>query len=268
MGVFQLNTMTLGRFIPGDSPVHHLDPRTKMIAVMVLMGAMLSMQNMILTGLYLLFAVMAYRLAHFNLKILWQTARPLLILIVLTWLIHAFFDPRTPRWICTPLGIGISWPGCLSGLLFSTRLLTLVLIAGLLTLTTAPMSIAEGLYRLIRPLERLGLPAQDVAMMISIALRFIPILMEEAQRIYKAQLARGVHFNGRGVKRAKMILPILIPLFLSTFRRANDLAIAMEARCYQSGHLRTSLYTLQYKRLDWSVMAGLTLFLLPVALWR
>jgi len=268
MGLFQLNSMTLGRFVQGLSPLHRLDPRTKILTLLIFMVALLSVENMGLTAGYLMAMFLVYRLAGFNLKVIQQTVRPLWVLIGFTFVIHVVLDQSAPRWVFPGTGMGLSLAGCSQGLLFSLRLLCLVLMAGLLTLTTAPMSIAEALYRLIRPAERLGLPAQDLAMMISIALRFIPILMEEAQRIYKAQLARGVTFQGNALRRARMILPILIPLFLSTFRRANELAVAMEARCYQSGQTRTSLYSLKFNKLDWAVMAGSIPALLPVVFWR
>lgn len=268
MGLMSFQSFTLGQYAPQTSWIHGLDPRTKMLALLAIMAGLLAVGRVEGLVFYALLVTALFALSRLPLSWAWRSVRPLWVLIALTLFIHTLFDPRGPAWVLPGLAWRFSWPGLLTGLFFGLRIIVLVLLASLLTLTTAPMAIADGLYRFFRPLERLGLPAQDLAMMISIALRFIPILMEEAQRIYKAQLARGARFSGSLIQRARSVLPILIPLFLSTFRRANELAVAMEVRCYQSGHPRTSLYTLRMGRTDWLALASLVPLLSPVALWH
>jgi energy-coupling factor transport system permease protein len=214
-----------------------------------------------------LLCIALYRLSQLKLYVAYRSVKPLWLLIAMTICIHGIWGDSAPFFKIPLLNLNFSLGGLLQGLFYAIRIVILVLLASLLTLTTAPMSISDGLYKLMRPFEKLGMPAQDLAMMISIALRFIPILMEEAQRIHRAQLSRGVKYSGSVFKKLQSLLPILIPLFLSTFRRANELAVAMETRCYQSGHPRTSLYTLKLSREDYlTVLIVVPLGLSPLLL--
>ncbi|MCK5149183.1 energy-coupling factor transporter transmembrane protein EcfT [bacterium] len=256
--------IAIGQYIPGDSPIHLMDPRTKLITVFAFMISMLNFHELPLLIIYSFFALFIYRLAGLSLIFAWKSIRPLSILIIFTILIHSLGNSGSASQHIPYLNISFTRSGFFSGLFFGVRIINLIMWASLLTLTTAPMAIADGIYRLIRPLKKIGLPAQDLAMMISIALRFIPILFEEALRIHKAQRARGASFSGNIIQRARSILPLLIPLFIATFRRANELAIAMEARCYHSEHPRTSYYTLSFAKLDIIVFISMPAILAPI----
>ena len=245
-----LGNIALGKYVAGDSPLHRLDPRTKLVAVTVMMtvallspgaGAGLCLRPLrpLRRG-----ACPACR------RGCWPgNLRSFLWLLAITALLHAFNTPGEPVWRVPWLDLQTTRQGLESAALFTVRLATVVTAAALLTLTTSPLELTDGLERLLRPLRRLRVPSHELAMTVSIALRFIPVLADEAERLQKAQMSRGAEFGGGPVRRARKLVPLLVPLFLSAFARADRLAVAMEARGYR-GEGRTCYRELRLGRLD------------------
>ena len=249
--------ITLGHYIYRDSFLHRLDPRMKLILLLVQMVFILLMNQFIMMPLLALLIIFYYHTARLSVQYALKSMRPFYILFILTMLMHAFFAVES-NYIRLPLiGLKFSPFGFLTGVFYSFRIICLIAIAHLLTLTTSPMSLTDAIENLLKPFHKLGIPAHDIAMMLSIALRFIPIMIEEADRIQKAQLSRGGALHGRFINKLKGLIPLLIPLFMSTFRRAHDLALAMESRCYRGGQGRTRLYELKYTNSD-MLAAGFT----------
>ena len=240
-----LKDITLGQYYPVKSPVHNLDPRIKIILTIAFIVAVF-----LGSSLWAFFPVAAYiilaaLLAHLPLKLLLKGIKPLRIILIFTFLLNLFFNAGETV-LVEVWKIRITLEGLLTAIRFSMRLVFLVSGASLLTLTTPPVVLTDGIERLLSPLRKIGFPAHELAMMMSIALRFIPVLLEEADKIMKAQMARGADFeSGNLIQRAKSMVPLLVPLFVSAFRRAGDLAMAMEARCYHGGEGRTRLRVLK-----------------------
>ena len=194
-------------------------------------------------------AALVYIVSKLPLRLIWQSIKPLWIIIVFTMVIHLFTTPGQVVWHMWFLQITAE--GIKQGALMTGRLVYLLIFSSVLTFTTSPIVLTDGIEHLLSPFKRLGLPAHELAMMMTIALRFIPTLLEETDRIMKAQTARGADFtSGNILQRAKHMIPILVPLFIGAFRRADDLAIAMEARCYRGGDHRTRMNPLHYKQPD------------------
>lgn len=258
--------LSFGQYVPSDSSVHRLDPRCKIVSVLVLLtGIFLAKHPGVFAVWGVLLAVLT-KGARLPFRLVLRSAKPVLILVLFTASIHVFFTSGTPL---VSLGfLTITKEGFVLAAYMGLRLLFLVLFASFLTLTTSPMELADGLERLFSPLTPLGFPAHELAMMMTIALRFIPTLLDETDRIMKAQLARGASFDRGGLwKRLKAFLPVLIPLFVIVFQRAEDLAIAMEARCYRGGEGRTRMNPLKWKKGDTAVLAAIPIlvFLLSYA---
>jgi len=229
--------------------VHRLDPRCKIIAVLVLLtGVFLAKHPAVFSVWGVLLACLTAA-ARLPFRLVLRSAKPVLILVLFTASIHIFFTSGTPL---LSLGIvTISREGLVLAVYMGLRLLFLVLFASFLTLTTRPMELADGLERLFSPFARFGFPAHELAMMMTIALRFIPTLLDETDRIMKAQLARGADLDRGGlIKRLRSFIPVLIPLFVIVFQRADDLAIAMESRCYKGGKGRTRMNPLEWTLSD------------------
>ena len=252
--------MTLGQFLPGDSPVHRLDPRTKillMVAYIVLVFLVGRLPVFLLPAAFVVGVVL---LARVPLRYLGSSVRPIRWLLVFMFIINLFFTQgRTVLvewWI-----FRITQESLRQAVFITLRLLLLVMGTSLLTLTTSPIVLTDGLERLLKPLAVFRFPAHELAMMMTIALRFIPLLMEEVERIQKAQMARGADFtSGNLIVRARSMIPILVPLFVSAFRRADELVMAMESRCYHGGEGRTRMRELHLHRRDLvaaAVMAAL-----------
>ncbi len=244
-----LNHLTLGQYIPLDSFVHHLDPRCKILGVLFFMtGAFLVQDPRFFLFWGGILMVCAF-LSKLSLGILLRGARPILILVLFTVVLHLFFSDGTPLW---SWGIfRITREGIVGAARMGIRLLLLVIFAGYLTLTTSPMELADGMESLFSPFRKFGFPAHEMAMMMTIALRFIPTLLDETDRIMKAQLARGADLEGGGIfRRLRAFIPVLVPLFLIVFQRAEDLAIAMDARCYTGGKGRTRMHPLNWHMRD------------------
>ena len=238
--------LVLGQYVPVDSVIHRLDPRTKILATVFLLAILFVVQGF--AGLVVLTAFFAgvAVIARIGLRYLLRGIRSLLWLLVFAVVLQVFFGEPGGHLVARWGPVVITRENLSQAAFYGWRLLLLVLSTTLMTLVTSPMEFTDGLERLLRPLQRVGVPAHDLAMMMTIALRFIPTLLEEAEKIMKAQMARGAEFNRGGLAaRARALLPLLVPLFVSAFRRADALAVAMEARCYRGGEHRTRMHVLQ-----------------------
>ncbi len=245
-----LSNITLGQYYPGNSVIHRLDPRIKIMLSVAFIVAVFLVQNLLGYAFALLYILLSVRLSTVPFKMLWRGIKPLKFILILTFVLNLFFSAGETVlinfWI-----IRVTWEGLSMAVHFSLRLIFLVLGTSLLTLTTSPVALSDGLELLMTPLKVIRFPAHELAMMMTIALRFIPTLMEEADKIMKAQMARGADFeSGNLLSRAKAMVPLLVPLFVSAFRRASDLAMAMEARCYHGGEGRTRLRVLKMTKMD------------------
>lgn len=244
-----LKDITLGQYFPGDTVIHRLDPRTKLLMVIVYIVALFLCKWFVSYGVALAFLVMVIILSKIRLKALFKGLKPLLIIIVFTALLNLFYTDGTVLvefWI-----FRITREGIINAFFLVLRIMLLVMGTFLMTYTTSPIALTDGLESLLSPLKKLHFPVHELAMMMSIALRFIPTLIEETDKIISAQKARGADFEtGNIFRRAKALIPILVPLFVSAFRRADELATAMECRCYHGGKGRTKLKQLRYRRRD------------------
>ncbi|NOZ62061.1 MAG: energy-coupling factor transporter transmembrane protein EcfT [Calditrichaeota bacterium] len=246
-----LSDITLGQYYPARSIVHRLDPRTKILATIVIMLATVAAQQLWESGVNLIALIALIRLARLPLGLVFRNLRPFVWLFLLTLGFHCFLTGEGTVIARMPLlGWEITQKGLNSGIIYSVRLAEFVLFAALLTLTTSPIEMTDALDRLLAPLKKIGLPTHEFVLMMTLALRFIPILLEEADRIQKAQMSRGATFEGNLIQRIKSVIPLLIPLFISVFRRADDLALAMDARCYVGGKNRSSYKILKMTRRD------------------
>lgn len=251
-----LDKIALGQYVPAESLVHALDPRAKIILIVFIMAAIFMTHTLPGFAAWGVMLFVAARTSSLPMRMVVRSARPVLVLVIFTSIFHIFFTPGTP--IFYIFGAGVSAEGLSLAAAVSLRLAYLVMYASLLTFTTTPAKIADGLEGLMSPLGELGFPAHDAAMMITIALRFIPTLFEETSRIIKAQKSRGAEFDAGGlIRRAKAYIPVLIPLFVIVFRRAENLAAAMEARGYRGGSGRTRLHPLKWSRRDSAAVAAL-----------
>ena len=250
-----MRDITLGMYFPGDTIVHRMDPRTKFILVIVFIACALSAKSYISYALVLVTLLLSIAVSRISPMALVRGLKPLVVMIIFTGLINMFYTPGTPIWSFGFLTLTLE--GIRNSIFGVLRILMLVSSTFLLTYTTAPIALTDGLESLLNGLRRIKVPVHELAMMMSIALRFIPILIEETDKIMSAQKARGADFDtGKLTQRAKALLPILVPLFLSTFRRADELAIAMESRCYHGGEGRTRMKTLKYRPSDFVAMAS------------
>jgi len=256
-----LQDITLGQYMPGDSFLHRLDPRTKFLSLILLMIAAFLIRTM--AALVSLWAVffLGLILSRLSWAYVFRGVRSFLWLFLFTAAVHFFFTPG-PSLPFFPLGfIDVTWPGLAKGGFVAAQLLLALLFSSVMTLTTPPLQLALGLEKLISPLKRFHVPVEDFSLMTMLAIKFIPIFLGEANRIIKAQSARGVDFeSGNFFRRAKNLLPILVPLFHSVFRRADDLVVALLARGYASGAKRTHLYTPKMRGRDYWVLAAVICF--------
>lgn len=256
-----IKDITLGQYFPGDSVIHRLDPRCKLILVILYMVYLFLTQNAwIYLGLSVLLAV-GILLSKIPLNFFLRGLKPVVFLIAFTAVFNLLFGSANANHIYFSWGIiRVTDAGIKQAALMAIRILLLVAATSLLTFTTTPILLTDALERLLSPLKKLGVPVYEFAMMMTIALRFIPTLVEEVDKIIKAQAARGADFeNGNILQRAKSFIPVLIPLFISAFRRADDLATAMESRCYHGGDGRTRLRELRFAKRD--TMAFILFFL-------
>lgn len=261
-----IKSITIGQYLPGTSPLHRLDPRLKIISLILYITAIFFVRTFAGYGAAFLFTAFLLLLARLPLGYVIRGLRPVLFLVAFTILLH-FFMTKGGEVLVRIGPLSVESAGVRLGFFMSLRLLFLVVTTSLLTLTTSPIALTDGIEYLLKPFKRVGLPAHEIAMMMTIALRFIPTLMEESQKIMKAQMARGADFESGGfLRRARSMAPLLVPLFISAFRRADDLAVAMEARCYRGGEHRTRMKEMVVTPLDYWALAAVTAFLLLIAL--
>ncbi|MGX7051342.1 energy-coupling factor transporter transmembrane component T family protein [Leuconostoc palmae] len=255
-----MNNIMIGRFIPGESFIHRLDPRTKMIATFVYIFVMLwadSWQTYLWAAIFIFASI---KLTSQPLKLYWDGLKPIFCLILFTVVLQLLFTPGTP----TLLKIGplqITTTGVVNAVYVMIRFILIILMSTILTLTTPPTSIANAIESLLKPLKKIRVPVAELALMLSIALRFVPLLMDETQKIMNAQKSRGMSFSSGGpIKRAKAIIPLLIPLFIGALQRALDLANAMEVRGFKDAVQRTKYRVLKYNRVDYFAFGCLGVF--------
>ena len=258
-----MKNITLGQYYPVDSWVHRLDPRVKILLTVAMIVAVFMVKSLVGYALVLGFVYLAARMAKIPFKMLVKGVKALRFILILTFLLNLFFNNGTTMLVEWGF-IKISVEGLNQAVHYSLRLVFLVMGTSLMTLTTSPIALSDGMELLLSPLKVIRFPAHELAMMMSIALRFIPTLMEEADKIMKAQMARGADFeSGNLIARAKAMVPLLVPLFVSAFRRAGDLAMAMESRCYHGGENRTRLRVLKITKNDF-IAVGATLALIAL----
>ena len=247
-----LKDITLGQYFPGKSPIHLLDPRTKLIMLVVYIVALFIATSWVSYGLMLLFLIAVVKISRIPVKSIVNGMKPLVMILVFTGVLNLFFTGGETVllkvWVIT-----ITKEGIIRAVFMVARILMLVTGTFLLTYTTSPIALTDGLESLMGPLKVLKVPVHELSMMMCIALRFIPTLIEETDKIMSAQKARGADFEtGSLIERAKALIPILVPLFIGAFRRADELATAMECRCYQGGEGRTKMKLLRYTRWDFN----------------
>lgn len=245
-----LKDITLGQYFPGNSFIHRLDPRTKLIMLIVYIVALFVAVSWVSYGVMLAFLIGCIAISQIPPKSIVRGMKPMVMILAFTAILNLFMTQGetvlVKFWIIT-----ITLEGVLRAIQMMVRILMLVTGTFLLTYTTSPIALTDGLESLLSPLKKLHLPVHELAMMMCIALRFIPTLIEETDKIMSAQKARGADFEtGKLMDRVKALVPILIPLFISAFRRADELATAMECRCYHGGEGRTKMKLLRYSRLD------------------
>ena len=245
-----LKDITLGQYFPGNTVAHKLDPRTKILLVVLYITALFTAKSFLAYGLMALVLAACVRVSRVGLKALVKGLKPVLFIIIFTGILNLFFTPgEGVLWAWGPLQITTS--GLRNAAFMVLRIMLLIMGTFLMTYTTSPISLTDGLERLLNGLKRFRVPVHELTMIMSIALRFIPTLIEETDKIMSAQKARGADFeSGNLLEKARALLPILVPLFISAFRRADELATAMECRCYHGGEGRTRLHVLQYQRRD------------------
>ena len=247
-----LKDITLGQFFPGTSAIHRLDPRTKLIMLVVYIVALFTAVSWVSYALPLVFLAVCIAVSGVPLKSFVRGLKPLLFILIFTAALNLFFtvgegEPLLDFWVIT-----IYSEGVVRAILMLLRIVLLIAGTFLLTYTTSPISLTDGLEALLAPLKVIKVPVHELSMMMCIALRFIPTLIEETDKIMSAQKARGADFEtGKLMDRVKALVPILVPLFIGAFRRADDLATAMECRCYQGGEGRTKMKLLRYRRYDY-----------------
>lgn len=254
-----LEKMLLGRYIQSDSWIHKLDPRTKLISSFYFIIIIFLANNWLSYAVLTLFTFTAIYLSDINLKFFLNGVKPLIWLILFTVVFQVLFT--TGGTVYFQWGfLAVTSNGLINGAYIFARLVLIIFMSTLLTLTTAPLELTDGIEHLLRPLAKLGFPSHEIALMLSIALRYVPTLMDEAQKIMNAQRARGVEFNqGSFIQRMKAIIPILVPLFVSAFNRAEEMATAMEARGYRGGEGRTKYRQLDYGKGDLIVLVSMIL---------
>ena len=250
-----LKDITLGQYFPGNTIAHRLDPRTKLILVVLYIVGLFCAKNILTYAMMMAALALCIRVSRVGLRALVKGLKPVVVIIAFTAILNLFFtsgDPLVQIWI-----FRITRQGLHMAIFMVLRITMLIMGTFLLTYTTSPITLTDGLENLMNPLKKLHIPVHELAMMMSIALRFIPTLIEETDKIMSAQKARGADFeSGNILQRAKAMVPLLVPLFISAFRRADELAVAMECRCYHGGEGRTKLRVLRYQTADYLVLMG------------
>ena len=263
-----LKDITLGQYFPGKSAIHRLDPRTKLVCLILYIVALFTASGWVAYGLMAAFLIVCIAISRVPAKSFIKGMKPLLFILAFTAILNLFFTPGETV-LVEIWKITITLEGVIRAVFMLLRILLLIMATFLLTYTTSPISLTDGLESLFSPLKKIKVPVHELAMMMCIALRFIPTLIEETDTIMSAQKARGADFEtGSLMQRVKALVPILVPLFVSAFRRADELATAMECRCYQGGTGRTKMKLLRYKRVDFGGYAITILALAAVIVLR
>lgn len=262
-----LKDITLGQYYPADSIIHRLDPRVKLFGTLIYIISLFTFEGMAGFLLILAFMCVFIGLSKVPLSYMLKGLKAIVILIVIAGLFNLFLSPGEELvsfWKFTITDTGVK-----NAVYMTIRMVFLIVGTSVMTLTTTPNQLTDGLEKSLKPLSRIHVPIHEISMMMSIALRFIPILIEETDKIMKAQMARGADFeSGNLLRKAKNMVPLLVPLFVSAFRRANDLALAMEARCYNGGEGRTKMKPLKYATHDGIAYVIILLYLVAVILLR
>ena len=251
-----LRDITIGQHFPGNSLVHRFDPRLKLVLTIVYIVMLFAASNPLGLTLSILFLAVMYRVAKIPLKMIGKSLKPILPIVIFTAVLNLFFvsgegEPLVHIWFLTIYAEGVRY-----AVLMAVRVMALIAGTSLLTYTTSPIVLTDAIEQLLKPLGKLHFPVHELAMMMSIALRFIPTLIEETDKIMNAQKARGAQLDtGKMTERVKALVPVLIPLFISAFRRADELAMAMECRCYRGGDGRTRLKVLRCTKRDYIDLA-------------
>lgn len=246
-----LKDITLGQYFPGSSPLHRMDPRTKIIITLIYVITLFFVKNFSGFGVFFLFIALSVFASRISFKFVVKGLKPLLFVIVFTGLLNIFMTGGEKAFTIPYTNITATWEGIKMAAFMILRLVLLIFGTSLLTLTTSPISLTDGIEALLSPLKKIKLPVHELSMMMTIAIRFIPTILEETDKIMKAQTARGADFkSGNVFKRAKALVPILVPLFIGAFRRADELSMAMETRCYNGGDGRTKLKSLKLTAVD------------------
>jgi energy-coupling factor transport system permease protein len=245
-----LKDITLGQYYQTDSIIHRLDPRVKLATTFLFIISLFLFKGILGYTVAAVFLASIIKLSNVPFKFMVRGMKAIAFLLLITVLFNLFLTPGEA--VFTLWKFSITKEGIKTAALLAVRLCFLIIGSSVMTLTTTPNQLTDGMEKMMSPLKKINVPVHEIAMMMSIALRFIPILSEETDKIMKAQLARGADFEtGNLIKRVKAMVPILVPLFISAFRRANDLAMAMEARCYRGGEHRTKMKPLKYARIDY-----------------
>ncbi|MBE0068855.1 energy-coupling factor transporter transmembrane component T family protein [Thermoanaerobacterium thermosaccharolyticum] len=262
-----LKNITIGQYIPGDTFIHRLDPRVKIILSIIFIISLFIITKFSGYVFISLFILGSIYISKIPLGYIFKGLKPILVILILTVGLNIFFTPGGI--LLASIGpLKITSNGVRLALFMGLRLIFLIVGTSLLTLTTSPIALTDGIESLLNPFRRIGMPAHELAMMMTIALRFIPTLLEETDKIMKAQIARGADFeSGNLMKRAKNLIPLLVPLFISAFRRADELAVAMEARCYRGGFNRTKLKQLKVTTIDYIAIL-VTSILVIILIWN
>lgn len=248
-----LKDITLGQYFPGNSLLHRFDPRSKILFTVLFIAAIFLCKGLVSYGITLLILIMMIGISKVQPRVFLKGMKPVVFIVVCTAILNLFYTSGTVLWSWGILKI--TEEGIWKAGFMVLRILMLIACTLLLTYTTSPILLTDGLEKLLRPLKKLNFPVHELSMMMSIALRFIPTLIQETDKIISAQKARGADFDsGNLIQKAKALIPILIPLFISSFRRAEELAIAMECRCYHGDEGRTSLRQLRYAGRDYGLI--------------
>ena len=262
-----LRDITLGQYYPADSVIHKLDPRVKLFGTLIYIISLFVFKGLPAFILAAIFLVVLIKLSKVPFSYMVKGLKTIVLIMLFAAVFNLFLTPGTKLvsyWIFT-----ITYEGLKNAVVMMVRLIFLIIGTSLMTLTTTPNELTDGLEKALSPLKYIKVPVHEIAMMMSIALRFIPILIEETDKIMKAQMARGADFeHGNLIQKAKNMVPLLVPLFVSAFRRANDLAMAMEARCYRGGEGRTKMKPLHYQKRDRMAYLTLLVYLAAVIGFR
>ena len=254
-----MRDITIGQYYPADSILHRLDPRVKFVSTLVYIVSLFVFSSWLGYGVAALFLVAMIVLSKVPFGFMIKGLKPIMVLLLITMFFNLVFTPGEVLWSFWILKI--TKEGIRLAIKMGIRLVFLIIGASIMTLTTTPNQLTDGLERLLRPLNKIHVPVHEIAMMMSIALRFIPILTEELDKIMKAQMSRGVDFeSGNILERGKKLIPVLVPLFIAAIRRASDLAMAMDARCYNGGEGKTRLHPLVYKKQDYAAYGIMLLY--------